>query len=161
MEKEEDFVNSTLEENQKITDCIIEEYPRFFEPFQLDQDTTIGVLSNNRRVPESDKYILPPFDYIVASRHGLTLFNCSYSPIPLEWERLHKTAKFLIENSDGEILEDIIISRWRPLLRNRKMKGLLKLKQTINSVLITGIHLKDGLEDFYNLVLRKTSLDNY
>lgn len=161
MEKEKVESDSMWKKNQGFVDRIIEEYPKFFEVFNLDETTDVAILSNNRKVEEEDREILPPFDYMVASKYGLTLFNCSYSPLPLEWERTQKTIRYLIANSHGEFIEDILISHWKPFLRNRKMKGLLKLKKTINSVLVDGIHLEEGLKDFYNLILKETLLNQY
>ena len=144
-------------DNQIITDYLLTTYPKFFEEFMLDKTTNIGVLSNNRRISDEDKEMLPDYDYMVASKHGLTLFNCSYSPLPLEWERLQKAINYLIENSRGEVIEDILISHWHPFHRIRKTKGLLKLKKNIKSVLITGIHIEEGLKDFCDLI-NETSL---
>lgn len=157
MEKElikpdtEDF----FEINEVITNNIIQEHSRLFATFTLEDRSYVGVLFQGRRFEQETNPILPPFEYIVVSKYGLTLFNCSYTPIPLEWERVKKSVEYLVERSHGEILEDFLISSWQRIPSTRKTKGLKKLKMNIRSVLVSGVHFKEGLEPFYNSIFKE------
>ena len=152
----EDNELSIEESNQQITDKVLEEYPEFFEEYILDDGSNIALLQNNRRISEEDKAILPPYQFIVLSKYGLTEFNCSYSP--LEWERTKKAIMLLIELSCGEEIKDMVVSHWHAFHRIRKTKGLIKLKKNIKSVLITGVHLLYEVKDFYDNTLLNTGL---
>ncbi len=124
-------LDSTIEEiNQQITNQVLAEYPKYFEEYLLDDGSNIALLQNNRRIPEEDKEILPPYQFIALSKYGLTEFNCSYSP--LEWERTKKAIMLLIELSCGEEIKDMVVSHWHAFHRIRKTKGLIKLKKILN-----------------------------
>jgi len=144
--------------NQQITDRVLTEYPKYFEEYTLDDGSNVALLQNNRRIPDEDKEVLPPYQFIAISRYGLTEFNCSYSP--LEWERTKKAIMLLIELSCGEEIKDMVISHWHAFHRIRKTKGLIKLKRNIKTVLITGVNILYGVKDFYYNVLQSTSLGN-
>lgn len=150
-------LDSTIEEiNQQITDQVLAEYPKYFEEYLLDDGSNIALLQNNRRIPEEDKEILPPYQFIALSKYGLTEFNCSYSP--LEWERTKKAIMLLIELSCGEEIKDMVVSHWHAFHRIRKTKGLIKLKKNIKSVLITGVNMLFEVKDFYYNTLLSTNL---
>jgi len=147
------------EQNQIITDTVLEEYPKIFEEIILDDGSNVALLQNNARICEEQKRFLPEYQFIAVSKHGLTLFNCSYTP--LEWERTKKAIEYLIELSCGEEIKDLIVSHWHPFKRIRKTKGLLKLKKNIKSVLVTGVNLLYGVKDFYDNISRTTEFNNY
>ncbi|HOZ44733.1 MAG TPA: hypothetical protein PLN39_01870 [Candidatus Dojkabacteria bacterium] len=150
-------LDSTIEEiNQQITNQVLAEYPKYFEEYLLDDGSNIALLQNNRRIPEEDKEILPPYQFIALSKYGLTEFNCSYSP--LEWERTKKAIMLLIELSCGEEIRDMVVSHWHAFHRIRKTKGLIKLKKNIKSVLITGVNMLFEVKDFYYNTLLSTNL---
>jgi len=150
-------LDSTIEEiNQQITDQVLAEYPKYFEEYLLDDGSNIALLQNNRRIPDEDKEILPPYQFIALSKYGLTEFNCSYSP--LEWERTKKAIMLLIELSCGEEIKDMVVSHWHAFHRIRKTKGLIKLKKNIKSVLITGVNMLFEVKDFYYNTLLSTNL---
>ncbi|HQC39329.1 MAG TPA: hypothetical protein PK804_01610 [Candidatus Dojkabacteria bacterium] len=150
-------LDSTIEEiNQQITNQVLAEYPKYFEEYLLDDGSNIALLQNNRRIPEEDKEILPPYQFIALSKYGLTEFNCSYSP--LEWERTKKAIMLLIELSCGEEIKDMVVSHWHAFHRIRKTKGLIKLKKNIKSVLITGVNMLFEVKDFYYNTLLSTNL---
>ena len=170
MENDTEIFYSTIEEsnepkeiveeqNQIITDTALLEYPRIFEEIILDDGSNVALLRNNRRIPEEQKIFLPEYQFIAMSRHGLTLFDCSYSN--LEWERTKKAIEYLIELSCGEEIKDLIISHWHAFPRIRKTKGLLQLKKNIKSVLITGVNLLYGVKDFYYNCLKTSELNKY
>lgn len=150
-------LDPTIEEiNQQITNQVLAEYPKYFEEYLLDDGSNIALLQNNRRIPEEDKEILPPYQFIALSKYGLTKFNCSYSP--LEWERTKKAIMLLIELSCGEEIKDMVVSHWHAFHRIRKTKGLIKLKKNIKSVLITGVNMLFEVKDFYYNTLLSTNL---
>ena len=150
-------LDSTIEEiNQQITNQVLAEYPKYFEEYLLDDGSNIALLQNNRRIPDEDKEILPPYQFIALSKYGLTEFNCSYSP--LEWERTKKAIMLLIELSCGEEIRDMVVSHWHAFHRIRKTKGLIKLKKNIKSVLITGVNMLFEVKDFYYNTLLSTNL---
>jgi len=150
-------LDPTIEEiNQHITNQVLAEYPKYFEEYLLDDGSIIALLQNNRRIPEEDKEILPPYQFIALSKYGLTEFNCSYSP--LEWERTKKAIMLLIELSCGEEIKDMVVSHWHAFHRIRKTKGLIKLKKNIKSVLITGVNMLFEVKDFYYNTLLSTNL---
>ena len=150
-------LDSTIEEiNQQITNQVLAEYPKYFEEYLLDDGSNIALLQNNRRIPEEDKEILPPYQFIALSKYGLTEFNCFYSP--LEWERAKKAIMLLIELSCGEEIKDMVVSHWHAFHRIRKTKGLIKLKKNIKSVLITGVNMLFEVKDFYYNTLLSTNL---
>ncbi len=150
-------LDPTIEEiNQQITNQVLAEYPKYFEEYLLDDGSNIALLQNNRRIPEEDKEILPPYQFIALSKYGLTEFNCSYSP--LEWERTKKAIMLLIELSCGEEIKDMVVSHWHAFHRIRKTKGLIKLKKNIKSVLITGVNMLFEVKDFYYNTLLSTNL---
>lgn len=150
-------LDSTIEEiNQQITNQVLAEYPKYFEEYLLDDGSNIALLQNNRRIPDEDKEILPPYQFIALSKYGLTEFNCSYSP--LEWERTKKAIMLLIELSCGEEIKDMVVSHWHAFHRIRKTKGLIKLKKNIKSVLITGVNMLFEVKDFYYNTLLSTNL---
>ena len=150
-------LDSTIEEiNQQITNQVLAEYPKYFEEYLLDDGSNIALLQNNRRIPDEDKEILPPYQFIALSKYGLTEFNCSYSP--LEWERTKKAIMLLIELSCGEEIKDMVVSHWHAFHRIRKPKGLIKIKKNIKSVLITGVNMLFEVKDFYYNTLLSTNL---
>lgn len=147
---------SIEETNQRITDKVLEEYPEFFEEYILDDGSNVALLQNNYRIKPEARLLLPPYQFIAVSRHGLTEFNCSYKP--LEWERTKKAITYLIELSCGEEIKDLVVSHWHAFHRIRKTKGLIKLKKNIKSVLITGVNLLYEVKDFYDNTLLNTGL---
>ncbi len=155
----EDKELSIEENNQQITDKVLEEYPQFFEEYILDDGSNVALLQNNNRIRPEDRLLLPPYQFIAVSKYGLTQFNCSYTP--LEWERTKKAITYLIELSCGEEIKDLVVSHWHAFHRVRRTKGLIKLKKNIKSVLITGVNMLYEVKNFYNNTLQAVSFDDY
>lgn len=158
-EENRGYEDLVKEQNQIITDTVLQEYPKFFEEMILDDGSNVALFHNNVWITQEQKEILPKYEYIAMSQHGLTLFNCSYST--LEWERTKKAIEYLIDLSCGEEVKDLIVSHWHQFHRVRRTKGLLKLKMNIKSVLITGVNLLYDVKDFYENVLKPTELNSY
>jgi hypothetical protein len=100
---------------------------------------------------------LPPYDYFVFSSKGLTQFNASYKGF-LSWPITTNAVSALIELSEGEEIENLVVSEWKRWKRNRRNKGLIPLKMVLRSVTVTGVHLEDGIESFYNDILKNLVL---
>lgn len=145
-------------ENQYYTDMLIKENSRFFQEMELlGTDSNMAFLSNDALIPQEDKEILPPYMYFVFSKFGLTQFNSS-SKCTLGIEMMNKAVRGIIELSNGQQVNDLVISEWKYFHRIRKDKGLLKLKMNIRSLTVSGVHITNGVRDFYESILTHTSL---
>lgn len=142
---------SLEEENQRIVNTALEQHPRSFKEMWLEDGTKAAVFYNDVRIPEEDRGLLPPYRYISLSKYGLTLFNSS-SRAPLGWELTRKAVQLIVELSNGEEVEDSLISEWNHCIRNRINKGLIPLKKVLKTVAVTGKNVKDGVRGFYNVV---------
>lgn len=145
------------EENQYFTDILLNDYQRVFEDVKLEDGSMAAMLCNDSRIPPEDKEILPQYMYIALSRHGITLINCSPRVIP-GYEIMRKAISGIIEISDGEQIDDLLVSEWKQFHRIRKTKGLLKLKAIIRTVSVCGVNFKESVKDFYENILSHTSL---
>lgn len=151
------FENTEIE-NQYFTDILIKENPRFFQEMELwESNSNMAFLSNDALISQEDKEILPPYMYFVFSKYGLTQFNCS-SRCPLGIEIMNKAVKGIIELGNGEGVKDLIVSQWKAFHRVRRTKGLLKLKMDIRSLTVSGVHITNGVREFYENILTHTSL---
>ncbi|MGI6484056.1 MAG: hypothetical protein ACOX0R_00320 [Candidatus Dojkabacteria bacterium] len=160
MEEGKESEDLIKEQNQIITDTVLKEYPKMFEEYLLEDGSNVALLYYGAGgIPQELEDLLPEYKFIALSRHGLTMFNCSY--FTLEWERTKKAIEYLIELSCGEEIKDLIISHWHAFPRIRKTKGLLQLKKNIKSVLITGVNLLYGVKDFYYNCLKTSELNKY
>jgi hypothetical protein len=139
------------EENQRIVNTALKQYPRFFKEMWLEDGTKAAIFYNDIRIPEERKDRLPPYRYISLSKYGLTLFNSS-SKAPLGLELTRKAIQLIVELSNGEEVEDLLISEWNHCIRNRINKGLIPLKKVLRSVTVTGKNVKDGVKGFYSTV---------
>ena len=138
---------------------LLGEYPEIFKELILKDGTESAILYNDSLVSKENKEILPPYDYFVFSKYGLTQFNSSYKGF-LGWTVITNAVESLIELSNGNVVEDLVVSEWKRWKRNRINKGLLPLKMVLRSVTVTGLHLEDGIEDFYNYVIRDLNLSS-
>jgi hypothetical protein len=76
----------------------------------------------------------------------------------LGWTITTNAIASLIELSDGQEVEDLVVSEWKRWKRNRINKGIIPLKMVLRSVTVTGVHLRYGIEDFYKNVLSYMNL---
>jgi len=139
--------------NNYYMEKLFEEYPKTFKELILEDGSRSAVLYNDALISEENKEILPPYEYFVFSKYGLTQFNSSYKGF-LGWTVITNAVESLIELSNGEEVEDLVVYEWKKWKRNRINKGLIPLKIVLRSVRVSGIHLKDGIEDFYNYVIK-------
>jgi len=146
---------SLEEENQSIVNTALEQHPRFFKEMWLEDGTKVAIFHNDIRIPKEEKDVLPPYRYISLSKYGLTLFNSS-SKAPLGWDLTRKAIQLIIELSNGEEVEDLLISEWNNCIRNRINKGLIPLKKVLRSVTVTGKNIRDGVRGFYFSVGSRT-----
>lgn len=155
--KELNFENIE-EENQYFTDILLNNNnQKVFEDVKLEDGSMAALLSNDSRIAPQDKEILPQYMYIALSRHGITLINCSPKVLP-GYEIMKKAISGLIEISDGEQIDELLVSEWKQFHRIRKTKGLHKLKAIIRTVSVCGINFKESVKDFYENILSHTSL---
>jgi len=154
--KESNFENIE-EENQYFTDILLNDYQRVFQDMKLEDGSKVALLSNDASISQEDKEILPQYMYIALSRHGITLINCSPKVIP-GYEIMRKAISGIIEISEGEKIDELLVSEWRQFHRIRKTKGLLKLKAIIRTVSVCGVNFKESVKDFYEDILTHTSL---
>jgi hypothetical protein len=145
--------------NSYYTKKLLEEYPETFKELVLKDDSTSAILYNDALIGEENKEILPPYDYFVFSKYGLTEFNSSYKGF-LGWTIITNAVESLIELSNGQEVKDLVVYEWRKWKRNRINKGLIPLKMVLRSVTVTGSHLEDGIEDFYNGVIKNLDLSS-
>jgi hypothetical protein len=145
--------NNIEAKNNYYTEKILGEYPKTFKELILKDGSRSAVLYNDSLISENNKEILPPYDYFVFSKYGLTEFNSSYKGF-LGWTIVTNAVESLIELSNGNEVENLVVYEWRKWKRNRINKGLIPLKMVLRSVKVTGIHLEDGIEDFYNYVIK-------
>jgi hypothetical protein len=142
--------------NNHYVEELLAEYPRTFKELILKDDTKVAILYNDALISQEDKEILPPYDYFAFSKYGLTQFNSSFKGF-LGWTITTNAISALIEVSKGEEVVDMVVSEWRKWKRNRINKGLIPLKMVLRSVTVSGVHLEDGIEDFYHNILGKLS----
>jgi hypothetical protein len=145
--------NNIEAKNNYYTEKILGEYPKTFKELILKDGSRSAVLYNDSLISENNKEILPPYDYFVFSKYGLTEFNSSYKGF-LGWTIVTNAVESLIELSNGNEVENLVVYEWRKWKRNRINKGLIPLKKILRTVTVTGIHLEDGIEDFYNYVIK-------
>jgi len=150
-------MNNIESKNNYYVDHLLEEYPRTFNELILKDGNRAAILYNDALISKENKEVLPPYDYFVFSRKGLTQFNSSYKDF-LGWTITTNAIELLIELSDGREVENIVVSEWKRWKRNRINKGLIPLKMVLRSVTVTGIHLEDGIEGFYNNILKNLIL---
>lgn len=149
--------NSVEVKNNRYVEKLLDEYPQTFKELVLKDNTKAAVLYNDALISEENKEVLPPYDYFVFSKYGLTQFNCSYKGF-LSWTITTNAITSLIELSNGQEIEGLVVSEWKRCVRNRINKGIKPLKMVLRSVTVTGIHLEDGIEDFYNYVIKNLDL---
>jgi hypothetical protein len=154
-EKFEEKGVSLEEENERIANMVIEEYPKLFTEMKLGDGTTAAVFYNDVRVYKEDRDLLPPYRYISLSKHGLTLFNTSCEG-PLGYELTRKAIELLIELSDGQEVEDLLVSEWKNCIRNRINKGLIPLRKVLRTVTVTGKNIRDGVRGFMGMYSKTT-----
>jgi hypothetical protein len=145
--------NNIEAKNNYYTEKILGEYPKTFKELILKNGSRSAVLYNDALISENNKEILPPYDYFVFSKYGLTEFNSSYKGF-LGWTLTTNAISALVDLSNGQEVEDLVVYEWRNCVRNRINKGLIPLKKILRTVTVTGIHLEDGIEDFYNYVIK-------
>ncbi len=150
--EEEDIPLET--KNIQYVDRLLEEQPRTFKELVLKDGSRSAVLYNDALISKENKEMLPPYDYFVFSKYGLTQFNSSYKGF-LGWSITTDAIEALIELSNGQEVENIVVSEWKRWKRNRINKGLFPLKMVLRSVTVTGIHLEDGIGDFYKNIFGK------
>jgi len=149
--------NNIEAKNNYYTEYFLEEYPETFKELILKDNSRSAVLYNDSLISEKNKEILPPYDYFVFSKYGLTEFNSSYKGF-LGWTIVTNAVESLIKLSNGQEVEGLVVSEWKRWKRNRINKGLLPLKMVLRSVTVSGVHLEDGVEDFYNYVIKNLDL---
>ncbi len=150
--------DTTIEaKNIQYVDRLLDEQPKTFKELVLKDGSRSAVLYNDSLISKENKEILPPYEYFVFSKYGLTQFNSSYKGF-LGWNITTSAIEALIELSNGQEVENLVVSEWKKWKRNRINKGLFPLKMVLRSVTVTGIHLEDGIEDFYENVLRELDL---
>ncbi len=145
--------------NSYYVEKLLEDYPRTFKELVLKDSTKSVVLYNDFLISEENKEILPPYDYFVFSKYGLTQFNSSYKSF-LGWPIITNAVDSLMKLSNGNMVEDLVVSEWKRWKRNRINKGLLPLKMVLRSVTVTGFHLEDGIEDFYDYIIKDLNLSS-
>jgi hypothetical protein len=143
--------------NNYYIEKLLEEYPKTFKELVLKDGSKSAVLYNDALISEENKEILPPYKYFVFSKYGLTKFNSSYKGF-LGWTIITNAVESLIELSNGQEVKNLVVYEWRQWKRNRINKGLIPLKMVFRSVTVTGSHLGDGIEDFYNGVVKNLDL---
>jgi len=143
--------------NIQYVEKFLDEQPIIFNELVLQDGSRAAVLYNDALISEKNKEILPAYDYFVFSKYGLTQFNSSFKGF-LGWTITTNAVASLIELSNGQEVEDLVVSEWKRWKRNRINKGLIPLKMVLRSVRVTGIHLEDGIEDFYNYVIKNLDL---
>ncbi len=143
--------------NIRYVEKFLDELPTIFNELVLQDGSRAAVLYNDALISEENKEILPPYDYFVFSKYGLTQFNSSYKGF-LGWTITTNAIASLIELSDGQEVEDLVVSEWKKWKRNRINKGIIPLKMVLRSVTVTGVHLRYGIEDFYMNVLSYMNL---
>jgi hypothetical protein len=152
--------NSNIEiKNSYYVEKLLEEYPKTFKELILRDGSESAVLYNDALISEENKEILPPYEYFVFSKYGLTQFNSSYKGF-LGWTIITNAVESLIKLSDGREVEDLVVYEWKKWKRNRINKGLIPLKMVLRFVTVTGSHLEDGIDDFYNYVIKNLNLSS-
>ena len=150
-------INNIENKNNHYLEKLLEEYPKTVEGLILKDGSRAVVLYNDALISEENKEVLPPYDYFVFSSKGLTQFNSSYKGF-LGYTITTNAIASLIELSRGEEVRGLVVSEWKKWKRNRINKGLMPLKMVLRSVTVTGVHLEDGIEAFYNDVLPRLDL---
>lgn len=148
---------SIKERNNCYVEKLLEEYPRTIKELILKDGSKSAVLYNDVLISEENKEILPPYKYFVFSKYGLTQFNSSYKGF-LGWTITTNAIAALIELSNGEEVENLVVSERKRWKRNRINKGLIPFKMVLRSVTVTGIHQEEGIEDFYNGIIKRLNL---
>ncbi|MFA7628033.1 MAG: hypothetical protein WCY37_01280 [Candidatus Dojkabacteria bacterium] len=143
--------------NSYYVEKLLDEHTRTFKELLLKDGTKAAVLYNDVLISQENKEILPPYEYFVFSKYGLTQFNSSYKGF-LGWTITTNAVASLIELSKGEEVENLVVSEWKRWKRNRINKGLIPLKMVLRSVTVTGRHQEEGIEDFYEDVIIKLNL---
>jgi hypothetical protein len=149
--------NTVEAKNNHYVEQLLVEHPRTFKELLLKDGTKAAVLYNDALISQENKEILPPYEYFVFSKYGLTQFKSSTKKF-LGWTITTNAISALIELSNGQEVENLVVSEWKRWKRNRINKGLMPLKMVLRSVTVTGIHQEDGIEDFYEDVIRKLNL---
>jgi hypothetical protein len=149
--------NNIESKNNHYVEELLDEYPKTFRELILKDGSRAAILYNDALISKENKEILPPYDYFVFSSKGLTQFNCSYKGF-LSWTITTNAIELLIELSSGEEVRDLVVSEWKRWRRNRINKGIIPFKIVLRSVTVTGVHLEDGIEDFYNGILKNLIL---
>ncbi len=150
---------SLQEENERIVNMVLEQYPKLFKEIKLQDGTTAAIFYNDVRISKEDKEVLPPYRCISLSKYGLTQFNASCEG-PLGWELTRKAVELLIEVSNGQEVRDLLVSEWKNCIRNRINKGLFPLKKILRTVTVTGNNIKDGVREFYICVGSRTCTED-
>ncbi len=150
-------MNNIESKNNYYVEELLDKYPKTFRELILKDGSRAAILYNDALISKENKEILPPYDYFVFSSKGLTQFNCSYKGF-LSWPITTNAVSALIELSDGQEIENLVVSEWKRWKRVRRNKGLMPLKMVLRSVTVTGIHLEDGIEDFCNNFLKNLVL---
>jgi hypothetical protein len=143
--------------NNYYVEGLLDEYPKSFKELTLKDGTRAAVLYNDALISQENKEVLPPYEYFVFSKYGLTQFRSSTKKF-LGWTITTNAISALIELSNGQEVENLVVSEWKRWKRNRINKGLIPLKMVLRFVTVTGIHQDDGIEDFYENVLTKLDL---
>ncbi len=152
-----DFSRDTYElHNQEYVDRVLNDYPKVFKEVFLEDGVKVAVLFNDVLIPKEEKEILPNYRYIVLTKYGLTQFNTSCSGY-LSYGLLTESIQKIVEVSDGELVENILISEWRKPVRNRINKGFIPLEAILVTIGVSGINIPEGVKDFYDNVLSRTS----
>jgi hypothetical protein len=149
--------NSLEAKNNHYVEALLEEYPRTIKELILKDGSKAAVLYNDALISQEDKEALPSYEYLVFSKYGLTQFRSSTKKF-LGWTITTNAISALIELSNGQEVENLVVSEWKRWKRNRINKGLMPLKMVLRSVTVTGIHQDDGIEDFCENVLTKLDL---
>lgn len=143
------------QQSQEVVDELLDQYPRIFSEMMLNDGTKVAIFHNDIHIPEENREELPPYRYISLSKYGLTLFNASCKG-PLGWELTRKAVQAIIELSNGQEVEDLLISEWNHCIRNRINKGLMPLKKVLRTVTVTGRNIRGGVERFYATATRSS-----
>jgi hypothetical protein len=149
--------NSLEAKNNQYVEELLQEYPRTIKELILKDGSKSAVLYNDALIRPEDKEVLPPYEYFVFSKYGLTQFRSSTKNF-LGWTITTNAISALIELSNGQEVENLVVSEWKRWKRNRINKGLMPLKMVLRSVTVTGIHQDEGIEDFYENILTKLNL---
>lgn len=142
--------------NQEYVDRVLNDYPKLFKEIFLKDGSNVAVLFNDALISEREKEVLPNYRYIVLAKYGLTQFNTSSNRY-LSYDLLTEAIQKIVEVSNGEEVDNILISEWRKPIRNRINKGFIPLKAILVTTEVSGINIAKGIENFYDNVLSRIS----